>query len=254
MSQLPQIRLAIAPQQIWQRQIILNPQQQHYLRRVMRLRVGDSFLAMDGKGKVCLAKLEEDNAKLIKDIVIKTELPVNLTLIVALPKGNGFAEIIRGCTELGVTRFIPTISERTLLKPSSNKLIRWQKIAAEAAEQSERTIIPQIDQPKPFQQVLAEIQTQKSACYICVARGNLAPLWQSLRDCPHLTIATGCEGGWTKTEVEQAIKVGFQPVSLGNRILRAVTAPLVVSSLVAAKSEIFSQQKIDKLNCLSFDR
>ena len=71
-----------------------------------------------------------------------------------------------------------------------------------------------------------------------MARGGI-PIWHSISDRTQseITIATGCQGSWTDNEVEGAIAIGFQPVSLGKRILRAITAPIVTSSLVAAKLE-----------------
>lgn len=228
-------RLVVRSQQIQQQQIALNTQQQHYLLRVLRLNNGDRFVAMDGAGNSWLAEIVEQSAQIIESVENDTELPISLSLLTALPKGNGYEQIIRCCTELGVSNFLPVISDRTILKPSPNKVKRWRKIAAEAAEQSERQVVPTIFEPVKF--TLAIEQTKSNqAKYICVARGNMPTLWSSLQNHtqPEIIIATGCEGGWTETEVEKAIALGFQPVSLGNRILRAITAPIVVSSLAVA--------------------
>ena len=79
----------------------------------------------------------------------------------------------------------------------------------------------------------------KSDKYIAVARGKLPALGNSLTNSRNseIVIATGCEGGWTNLEVEQAIAAGYQPVSLGKRILRAVTAPIVALSLAVGALE-----------------
>ncbi len=248
-------RLAIAPSQFQNQQIILTAEQQHYLSRVLRLREGDRFIAMDGLGHWWLAKLEGNQAQILEPILQpNTELPVAITLMAALPKGNGFDEVVRYSTEVGVVAIVPLVSDRTLLNPSTGKLERWRRIAIEAAEQSERQIVPTILDPVPFATALS---LAKDRNYICVARGD-SP---HLRDClqnkdfarsgdspnpqspipntqsPSIAIATGPEGGWTAAETENAIACGFQPVSLGRRILRAVTAPLVALSLVAAAFE-----------------
>lgn len=231
-------RLVVTPEQIQQEQIILDARQQHYLLRVLRLNNGDRFIALDGAGNSWLAEIADRSAQIISAIAIETELPISLTLITALPKGNGYEQVIRCCTELGVSKFIPVISDRTILKPSPNKVQRWRKIAAEAAEQSERQIVPKIVEPVKFTSAIDNtIPNQEK--YICVARGDLSTLWNCLqnKNRSEIVIATGCEGGWTETEVQGAIASNFQPVSLGNRILRAVTAPIVVSSLVVAVSE-----------------
>jgi len=220
--------------------IFLNKEQTHYLKKVLRLKTGDRFIAMDGKGKSWLAEIiAEREAKIIESLLISRELPIKITLIVALPKGNGFDEIVRSCTELGVTNFVPVISERTIIKPSQQKILRWQKIATEAAEQSERQIVPHITDPDKFTTVLKGLGDRETDCYICVARSDSHSLLKCLEGnkSRNIAIATGPEGGFTAKEVELAIAAGFKPVSLGNRILRAITAPVAAISLIAAVAE-----------------
>jgi 16S rRNA (uracil1498-N3)-methyltransferase len=228
-------RLVINPEQIQKQQITLDAQQQHYLLRVLRLGNGDRFIALDGIGGAWLAEIKGQSAQIIETIDIKTELSVSLTLITALPKGSGYEQVIRCCTELGVSNFIPVISDRTILKPSFSKVQRWRKIVTEAAEQSERQIVPTIFEPVKLVTAVRN-STSTEAKYICVARGNIPSLWSCLqtRNSSEIIIATGCEGGWTETEIAEAIANGYQPVSLGDRILRAVTAPITASSLVMA--------------------
>lgn len=228
-------RLVINSAQIQQEQIILDAQQLHYLLRVLRLGNGDRFLALDGVGNAWLAEITQSSARIIESVEIKTELPSTLSLITALPKGSGYEQVIRCCTELGVSNFIPVISDHTLLKPNPNKVQRWRKIATEAAEQSERQIVPQILEPATYTLAIEQVKATQNK-YICVARGDMPTLWSSLqqRNPAEIIIATGCEGGWTDVEVAQAIALDFQPVSLGKRILRAITAPIVVSSIVTA--------------------
>ena len=231
-------RVAIAPSQVQDQQILLTPQQQHYLGRVLRLRAGDRVLAMDGQGQWWLVMLGGAQAQILEPIHIQTELSVSITLMVALPKGNGFDEVVRYCTELGVASIAPVVSDRTLLNPSPQKLERWRRIALEASEQSERSLVPAILEPVSF---ATGVSTGSATPrYICVARGSFPHLKDAL-NCVSTTseilIATGPEGGWTASEVEGAIASGFQPVSLGRRILRAVTAPVVALSLAAAAFE-----------------
>ncbi|MDB9512076.1 16S rRNA (uracil(1498)-N(3))-methyltransferase [Kamptonema animale CS-326] len=257
-------RLAIAPSQLQDRQIILTAQQQHYLYRVLRLREGDRFLAMDGRGHCWLAELAAIDAVAViqEEVFIKSELNVDVTLMVALPKGNGFDDVVRQAVELGVYCIIPVVSDRTLLKPSSQKIERWRRIAAEAAEQSERQIVPVILEPVSF--AVGVENCDRKYRYICVARGNSQHLLDCLLDnkiekeespitnhqspitnhqlpitnYSSIVIATGPEGGWTEKEVKNAIEFGFQPVSLGSRILRAVTAPIVALSIIAGVLDI----------------
>ena len=135
------------------------------------------------------------------------------------------------------------ISDRTLLRPSPQKLERWRRIACEATEQSERLTLPQIQAPAPFTQALQQ-PTAKVAQYLCMARRQVPHLLTHLLEEPQnevnppsWAIAIGPEGGWTDAEVEWAIAAGYQPVSLGRGILRAVTAPIVALSLINAAVE-----------------
>lgn len=280
-------RLVISPTQRQNQQILLTESQQHYLVRVLRLTEGDRFIAMDGQGNWWLSELMANltQATIIESIPIQTELPCEITLIAAMPKRSGFEDIISAATELGVTGIIPIKSDRTILNPSPRKLERWRRIAQEAAEQSERQIVPTILDPLDFTSAIEQAINSTTHRYICVARGNVPHLLNCLpklevidqgdgenkgdeggfshirvttsdnsktrpyiqnpvsderseeSNLPIIAIATGPEGGWTPQEIEQAIAAGFQPVSLGHRILRAVTAPLMALSLIAASLE-----------------
>lgn len=240
-------RVAIAPSQLQHSTLTLTPEQQHYLRRVLRLQQGDRFIAMDGQGCWWLAMVDQaTTAVVLEAIAIATELPIPMTLLVAMPKGNGMDDIVRQTTELGVAEIWPVMSDRTLLQPSATKVERWRRIAREAAEQSERQFIPTILEPTPWVQALepvaqAVVETGAIA-YLCTARGNPRSLltdWQQHRPTPpsRIFVATGPEGGWSLAEQEGAIAHHFSPVSLGQRILRAVTAPGVAIALLAAVQE-----------------
>ena len=235
MSQLQ--RITINPSQLQENQLLLTPQQQHYLLRVLRSRDGDKFIAMDGISKWWLAQLIGEQGQILEPLEVTTELPVSITLMVALPKGNGCDDIVRCSTELGVTCILPILSDRTLLKPSPQKLERWRRIALEAAEQSERAFVPTILEPVAFSTAINECVSLHR--YICEARGNYPHLTTvSNKFSSEIIITIGPEGGWTDQELEIAIKSGFQPISLGRRILRAVTAPIVALSLIAAACEV----------------
>lgn len=236
-------RLVIDPTQIAALQIGLTAAQQHYLGRVLRLRSGDHFIAMNGRGQSWLAELTPTGATLLETINVTAELPLAVTLALALPKGNGFDEVVRQVTELGVDRIVPIISDRTLINPSLPKLDRWRRIAQEAAEQSERQIVPTILDPIAFSDYLAidemvdpTINDTTSLRMICVARNYPPHLLERLAEpltLTRVTLAIGPEGGWTDAEIERAIGAGYQPVSLGQRILRAVTAPVAALAMIA---------------------
>ncbi|NEQ29012.1 MAG: 16S rRNA (uracil(1498)-N(3))-methyltransferase [Microcoleus sp. SIO2G3] len=230
-------RLTIALDQIEADQIALTADQQHYLQRVLRLQTGDRFIAIDGQGHWWLSAIAPDRtAQILESIEVQTELPIGLTLLMAMPK-NGMDDIVRQATELGVSAIAPILSERTLLQPSSQKLDRWRRIAQEAAEQSERQIIPQIFEPIAFRDALPQFNSGQR--FIGVTRSNASHLQRCLT-APlddSIVMAIGPEGGWSEAEVAMAIAAGFQPVSLGKRILRAVTAAIAALTMIVSVCE-----------------
>ena len=231
-------RITITPSQVHDNQIALTTEQRHYLTHVIRLRTGDEFEAIDGTGSCYLAAINAAGAQIMRiAITISQELTQSITLICALPKGNNFDDLVRACTELGVTKIIPAISDRTLLNPSPQKLQRWRKIAQEAAEQSEQLVVPTIEEPQALKTIFEEL-VDPAYKYLCEARGEHPHLLTSIQstesiDMP-IIIAIGPEGGWTDAEVALAIGHDFQLVSLGARILRTITAPIVALSIVSA--------------------
>ncbi|MBD2019864.1 16S rRNA (uracil(1498)-N(3))-methyltransferase [Leptolyngbya sp. FACHB-36] len=239
---MPQLqRLVISPTQLHDRQILLTDSQRHYLSRVLRLTAGDHFIALDGQGQSWLAALVQESglqAEILQAVTAENELPSSVTLVAALPKGSGFDDVVRQCTELGVACIAPVISDRTLLQPSSQKFDRWRRIAQEAAEQSERQFVPTILDPVPFVEHLRELDAT-ALKYFCAERRDAPHLLDRLQmpSAPAYSIAVGPEGGWTQVEVDRAIAAGYEAVSLGPRILRSVTAPLVALSLIAASLE-----------------
>lgn len=235
-------RIVVSPAQIQGTMLSLTAGQQHYLQRVLRLRTGDSFIALDGGGQHWLATLtpEPAQAQLVEAIAsaISARPLRPITLAAALPK-QGFDEVVRQATELGVQCIVPILSDRTVLRPSPQKHQRWQRIAAEAAEQSERAIVPTVQEPMPWRDWLTQ-GPAASDRFLCVARNRTAPLITAALSAqkPEILIATGAEGGWTSSEVEAAIAADYLPVSLGQTILRAVTASVIAVGILQAVNEL----------------
>ena len=227
--------------------IALTPEQKHYLCNVLRLETGAEFIALDRQAGWWLAKLtgEPDTAKIIAKLENNSELAAQITLGIAMPKGSNIESVIRQTTELGVRQIVPLFSDRTILKAGTEignqKRDRWQRIAEEAAELSMRNYVPEINTPQTFTEWLDQLaqSTAPSWKYICVTSPDAAHLLTTLQDAQNeqvlnIFIVTGCEGGWTTRESEMAIASRFIPVSLGDRILSAVTAPVVALSIIGA--------------------
>lgn len=206
---------------------------------------------MDGKGHWWTAEIiHQTQARLIQLMDINNELSRPLILIAAPPKGNGFETVIHSATELGVQRIYPLISARTINPPTAQKIQRWQKIAMEATEQSLRQIVPTIGPSIQFNalwepsQLWNQADTLTFFCSTEPTRPHLQSTLVSLLDPSSLnpiTILTGPEGGWSPKEENQLNQQGWIGISLGKRILRAVTAPILALSLVAAFCECDSQ-------------
>jgi 16S rRNA (uracil1498-N3)-methyltransferase len=244
-------RVVLQPQQCLEPiatsvQIELTPAQQHYLVRVLRLKQGAEFIALNGKGQWWRAGLSDDlqRATIVEELLANTELPIPVTLAIAMPKGNGMESIIRTCTELGVSQIVPLWSDRTVVKAGTSmgaqKLERWQRLAQEASEQSLRTYVPEISEPQAFGDWLRHSDTCQHK-FMGVTQGSRPHLLTSMLSIYNtnlladaIIVATGPEGGWTKAEEELAIVRDFQPVSFGARILAATTAPVVALSIISA--------------------
>jgi 16S rRNA (uracil1498-N3)-methyltransferase len=241
-------RLAIAAHQCNKNIITLTPEQQHYLNRVLRLQAGDRFIALCDPSW-WLAELQANQtARMIEMLPAQTELAHPITLCAALMKGQGFDEVVRAATELGITDLVPLLSDRTLVNPSDQKLERWRRIATEAAEQSCRQKVPDIHPPISFAKALATYPSDTvQSRFICVTDEDAPNLLRALEKLPKLgmLILVGPEGGWTTAEQALAIAQGFMPVSLGHRVLRAVTASIAAVSVLATHIESIDFKSID---------
>ena len=148
---------------------------------------------------------------------------------------------IQKATELGVHTIVPIKAHRCIGRPIANHAHsyqnRWQRIALEAAQQSERWDVPHVDLPRELSKFL-ESHEHDPMKFILMERGesNGTPAF-SFGKHPHgcLTLASGPEGGWTDEERNQAIRYNFTEVTLGPNIFRAETAPLVSLTLIQSK-------------------
>lgn len=232
-------RIVIDPAQLHRNILTLTPAQHHYLVRVLRLQAGQRFIALNGTGQQWIAALPLSDPTPDFQVPIVETLPPpatrpwpSITLVMALPKA-GFDEVVRQATELGIAHLQPVLSDRTLLRPSPQKLARWQRIAAEATEQCERPTLPTLHAPIPWSEYLT---TAPPGGLLASARRAALPLALAI---PHptpntLTLALGPEGGWTPAEHDAACARGFLPISLGPHILRAVTAGPAALAMVRA--------------------
>lgn len=238
-------RFFIPPQYIDQNQVIITDSIAHQIRNVLRMRKGDHIIVLDNQGweyKVILTHVERDQvvATIKGRRVIMAEPNIQITLYQGImKKRDTFEWVLQKCTEVGVTRFVPLMSQRSLIQTPTaiklNKIERWQKIIKEAAEQSGRGLIPRLLPPVTLKDAMRALP-EDDLTIIGWAGAIEMSIRETIRRNPSpkhsISLFIGPEGGFADGEVAYSRACGAIPVTLGKRILRAETAALVASSLV----------------------
>jgi len=207
--------------------------------RVLRLRPGEDMIICDGKGtdykcRFVRADKEQVEAEVIEVVPCPAEPTVKVSVLCGLPKGDKTDYIIQKSVEAGAEEIIFFMSSRCIAKPDKpeKKLERWQRIAEEAAKQSGRGIIPQVKWAGEYAEAL-NIANQKDLglfMYETGEREALDAVLNANRDVGSIAIVTGPEGGFAPFEADLARIVGLHICSMGERILRCETAPVVALS------------------------
>ena len=216
--------------------VTLASDEARHLREVLRLKAGDEVQVFDGEGKefrAAVSQARREFAELeIRDEIdaMRPESPLELTLAVALLKGEKFDLVVQKGTELGVNQFVPLITRYADIRlrdeaDGAKRVARWQRIALEATKQSGRAVVPQVTMPVPFESVIRD-----NSCLLFSERDG-----QSLDTDSKLQSVMaiiGSEGGWSDEELDQARTSGVPIVTLGGRILRAETAAIATAALL----------------------
>ncbi len=224
--------------------VLLSDDVAHQLRHVLRLRPGARIVVLDDRGWEYEVELLTVEHKAARGTICERrpaggEPSVQVTLAQALLKKDNFEWVLQKGTEIGVTRFVPLITARTVAAGdegiSPAKRERWARIVREAAEQSRRGALPVIEAPLNFSAALSSLSADLTL--IAWEEERAMSLRQALAvlrgaDAPQVTVFIGPEGGFTVQEVTQARARGAQIVSLGTRILRAETAATAAALLV----------------------
>ena len=216
--------------------------------RVLRLRPGEDMTICDGKGtdykcRLVKADKEQVEAEVIEIVPCPAEPSVQVTVLCGLPKGDRTDYIIQKCVEAGASEIMFFQSDRCVAKPDKpeKKLERWQRIAEEAAKQSGRGIIPQVSWAGEYADAL-NVANQKELglfMYETGEREALNAVLEANSDVKTAAIVTGPEGGFAPFEADLARIVGLHICSMGERILRCETAPVVaVSALMYATGNL----------------
>jgi 16S rRNA (uracil1498-N3)-methyltransferase len=220
--------------------VVFSAAQAHQIAAVLRLKPGDHVRVFDGQ-RPCDRLVELTSAsdgRLLPDEVRQAaEARTRLIVCPSLLPRDKFELVLQKLTEVGVSRIVPVVCERSVVRemPDERRLSRWRAILREAAEQSGRGRVPELSPPEPFGQAVASAPDLRLLAY--AAEPGLSLVAALTPDAPLVSVFVGPEGDFSPGEVARACEAGARIVSLGPRILRAETASLVLAALVLYELE-----------------
>ena len=227
-------------------EIIITGEDAHHITKVLRMKIGEELVICDCQGNDYNCEIEslQKDAVCCKIIEITEsvgEAKADVTLFMALPKGDKMDFIVQKAVELGAKKIVPYTAKRSVSRPDEKsmrkKCDRWRKIAKEAAMQSGRGIIPEVCNVLTHKDAVKQASEYQFALFLYENEqetGIKSVLSQ--KEISSAALMIGPEGGFDDSEVKLAIDANMQSVSLGKRILRCETAPLVALSIVMYES------------------
>lgn len=217
-----------------------------HLSKSLRIREGEEIWVGDEHRVRYRVRINALHSKSLQaSILEKIEGPpapsAPIVLIQAILKGDRMNWVIQKATELGVAGIIPLLTSRVIARPPADRVRtareRWQRVAVDAAQQSEQWTFPSLTHPLTLSELVKHVPHPALQCALFERSGehNLGSL--SIDHTFHGTIvlAVGPEGGWTQDEMQELLDQRFQPVSLGKNVFRSETAPLVALSILQHK-------------------
>ncbi len=223
---------------------IIDGEDVKHIYKVLRLQIGDkvSINNCEGKeyiGEITLIDKNTVNINLLEENPINNESPIQVYLFQGMPKSTKMDLIVQKNTELGVKAITPIITERVIVKTELKefkKVDRWNRIALEACKQSKRSLVPQINVPMEFEDLLKEL---KHMDLVVVPYENeegygIKKLVQNVQKdkINKVAIVIGPEGGFEESEILRLKEIRAEIVTLGPRILRTETAGFTCLSLI----------------------
>ncbi|MDF2839255.1 MAG: hypothetical protein K0Q99_26 [Clostridia bacterium] len=223
--------------------IYIDGEDVQHISRVLRLKEGDKIVVCDQQGMDYSVAIESISKHTVKTRIIekensKGEPSIEVVLYQGIPKSTKMDLIIQKCTEMGITRIVPVITARTVVRLESEKdeikkVARWTKIGEEAAKQSARGIVPQIDMPMNLEQALQDSK-QLDLVLIPYEWEEKVSVKSALKgkEPKGIGFFVGPEGGFDTFEIDKAKQNNLVPVTLGNRIMRTETAGLAMLTCI----------------------
>ena len=241
----------IEESQIENDKIVITGEDVKHISSVLRMQKGEQILIGSKETlETYLTEIEQIEkekvvAKIIEKLDTQTESNVEIDLYQGLPKADKMELIIQKTTEIGISKVIPVDMVRCIVKldekDAKKKIERWQKVAEGAAKQSKRSKIPEIKNKIKIKD-LENIISQYDAFIVAYEEENEVTLKQELKKLREqekykIGILVGPEGGITKEEIEKLTSYNAKVVTLGKRILRTETAPIVLTSNIIYELE-----------------
>lgn len=224
--------------------VTLSADEARHARDVLRLNHGDEVFVFDGEGREYRCVIGEMGSRSTTINVIdettaaKPESSLDLSLAVALLKGEKFDFVVQKSTELGVASLTPLITARADVRirekqDAARKVERWQRIALEAAKQCGRAQLMQVNPPVELDEFFRSIpDVQLRVMFTERDGGSFEAAFETKPEFKSVVAMVGSEGGWTDQEIESARRLGWKLVTLGGRTLRAETAAITVATLL----------------------
>lgn len=219
--------------------IYLNEEQSRHLAKSLRMKAGDMITVCSGTGEDYGCMIEEAGKEGVVLSVCyrkasESEPSVKVSLYQGVPKGDKMEDIIQKCVELGIHDITPMLTKRSVSRPqekqAEKKRIRYSKISLEAAQQSGRGIVPQINKMISLKEAVAACDAD---CKIVFYEGGGEPISKIITPgIKSAAIFIGPEGGFEQGEVNQITACGAICATLGKRILRTQTAPVAALSAI----------------------
>lgn len=232
-------RFYIEPDQLCKPEPRITGKDVRHIRSVLRMSPGDGIRVVDGTGGIYAAQIaafEEDAVRVtnLRPAGSGNESPLELIVAQGILKDRKTDDLVRRLTELGITRYIPVITQRTIARPDERRmekrLARWRAIAVEALKQCGRSMVPRIDPVMDFPEVLDLAKNADLGIFFWERAQK--PLLKDLGERPgSVMLVLGPEGGFTEEEARWAEECGLRAISLGSRILRAETAAVAACTL-----------------------
>ena len=208
---------------------------QRQVRTVLRLGDGERIVLLAGDGDELTCRLEGGNCVVEERRRAAGEPRHRLTVAQALLRGDALEEVVRQGTEIGVSAFRLFVSERCVARSiSAGRIERLRAIARESAEQSERGVVPDIEDPVPLTAAIS------AGSVLLLEREGGRGLGEIASADPPAMIVIGPEGGFSPSEVEAAERAGAVPAGLGPRILRSRTVATAAAAVILSRTGDFA--------------